>query len=205
MENTLYFLALINPASKILLLASLKPRPSLRELTRLAFKSSVAALIILVIITCAGKFLFEQIFRVEIYSLKIAGGVVLFAIGWKAVREGVYYNQKHKDTISDDFAIVPLASPLIAGPGLMTAAISFGSDNGLMSTLAGMAAALFMNFLLMLLSGKITETLEHLHIIGAVIRISGLIVAAVSVQMLLNGIAEWMAHRLPDLTGKLGM
>jgi hypothetical protein len=129
LESSLYFLALINPASKIFLLSSMDPPYTWKELRSVALRSNLAALIILAALTGLGSLLLKVVFHVDIYSLKVAGGVVLFIIGLTAVRQGRFYEKRTRDTNSD-ISIVPLAAPLIAGPGTMAAAIAYSSSYG---------------------------------------------------------------------------
>lgn len=194
LENAFYFLALLNPASKVLFLATYDPPLKNRQVFTLAWKSSLAAWGMLVVFTLAGKFILSEIFRVDIYSLKITGGLVLFLIGWTAVNEGRFY-QKREHDMREDFttlSIVPLAAPLIAGPGTITIAISFSSEYGSSACLLALTIALAVNFAFMLFSLPINRLLQYLHLTGPLIRITGLIVAAVAVQMILSGTAEWL-------------
>lgn len=191
LESTIYFLALINPASKILLLCSKTPAFSRKELFRLSLKSTLAALIILLLLTSAGNFILVTIFHVEMYSLSVAGGIILFIIGLTAVRQGTFYEEKDAEKIAD-MSIVPLAAPLIAGPGTMTAAISFASMHGVSITLICITIALLINMLLMLMSVKIGRFLAWTNTTGPLIRITGLIVTAVATQMIFTGCADWI-------------
>lgn len=192
LENTIYFLALINPASKILYLAAKQPAYSNRDLFRVSIKSSAAALVILLILTTTGNFLLETIFHVEVYSLSVAGGIILFIIGLNAVRFGRFYEKKSMQQEGENIAIVPLAAPMIAGPGIMTAAISFASIHGELITTLCLVIAIFINFVIMLFSSKIGNFLEKISATGAVIRITGLIVTSVAMQMIFNGCTNWI-------------
>ena len=81
LKNALYLLALLNPASKVMFLAAYDPPLSFRRIFELSWKSSLAALLILLLLAAAGDWILHQIFRVELYSLRITGGVVVFLIG----------------------------------------------------------------------------------------------------------------------------
>ncbi len=59
------------------------------------------------------------------------------------------------------------------------------------AALLPLSLALLANLALMLLARRIGGLLERLHATGPLIRITGLVVAAVAVQMILNGLAEW--------------
>lgn len=207
LENSLYLLALLNPASKVMFLATYQPALSQRQIRELAWKSSLAALIILIILAGAGEIVLSKIFRVELYSLKITGGMVLFMIGWIAVREGRFINKKEENlTVSGfgvekknsgdvdftDLSLVPLAAPLIAGPGTIAASISGTAEFGWIFMVLSLTAAIAVNFAVMLFSGSINRLLVKLHLLGPLIRLTGLIIAAVAVQMVIAGIKECM-------------
>jgi len=151
------------------------------------------------VLSIIGHFLLKAVFQVEIYSLRVAGGSILFIIGLTAVRKGRFFERDIQDT-SEDISIVPLAAPLIAGPGTITAAISFSSTLGTPITILSLTAAVIANFLIMLSSLWIGKTLQRLHVFGPLIRITGLIVSAVAVQMVLTGISQWL-HQVPPAGG----
>lgn len=190
-ELSLYFLAAINPASKIFLLASANPPYSRSELFRISAKSSLTAFLILMVLAVAGQFILLKIFSVNLYSLKIAGGIVLFTVGMKAVSKGRFYEQDDLRAISD-ISIVPLAAPLIAGPATIAASIAMVPINGLRITLGAITIAIAANMFLMMASQRIGKLLEKIHAIGPIIRITGLIVMAMALQMILNGASEWI-------------
>ena len=189
-SNVLYFLALINPVSKVFILCTLRPPCSRRELAMLSVRSTVVAFLILLVLTICGDFLLRDVFRVDIYSLKVAGGLVLFLIGLTAVRRGRFFEETLAR--SSDISIVPLAVPLLAGPGTMTGAISLASEYGVILTLICITLALAINLGIMLFSARIGKALERMHATGPLIRITGLIVATVAVQMVLDGLGKWI-------------
>lgn len=195
-ENTLYFLALINPASKILFLSSKVPAYTKQEIVSISIRSSIVAFCILAILATFGNFLLQTVFHVEIYSLSVAGGIILFIIGLTAVRQGKFFEDYEEVQSITDLSIVPLAAPLIAGPGTMTAAISFSSMHGIVNTLLCVFVAICINLFLMLMSQQIGRFFERVNATGPVIRITGLVVTAVATQMIFNGCGSWFAKIL---------
>lgn len=192
LENALYFLALLNPASKVMFLASYEPKLEKDQVFELAWKSSIAAFCILVLLGWCGELLLSRVFRVELYSLKITGGLILFFIGFIAVREGRFANKEAHQMRADftDLSLVPLAAPLIAGPGTIAAGISITAEYGILSVMISMLMALFVNFGVMLFSVGINRLLEKTHLLGPLIRLTGLIISAVAVQMIITGCKE---------------
>ena len=189
--NSLYFLALINPISKVFLLSTMDPPYSRKQLIIVALRSTLVALGILVLLSIAGHYILNTIFHIQIYSLKVAGGFILFIIGLTAVRHGKFYEEAAMQRVTD-ISVVPLAAPLIAGPGTITAAISFASLNGYSETILCISLALLVNFFVMSVSRQIGYVLEKINVTGPLVRITGLIVTAVAVQMILTGIQEWI-------------
>ena len=129
LRSTLYLLALVNPASKVFLLSSMDPPYTWRDLRSVSVRSTWVAFIILSVLAVVGNFLLSQVFQLQLYSLRIAGGLVLLTVGLNAVRSGRFYEEHALSRVSD-ISVVPLAAPLIAGPGTMTAALSYTTIHG---------------------------------------------------------------------------
>lgn len=193
-ENALYFIALLNPASKVMFLSTYEPKLSKKQIFELSWKSSTAALLILITLATFGEIVLSKIFRVELYSLKITGGIVLFMIGLVAIREGHFVNKDEKQKQIDftDLSLIPLATPLIAGPGIIAAGISTAAQYGVISVIISLFLGIFINFVIMLFSSGINRVLEKLHLLGPLIRLTGLIISGVAAQMIINGLKEAM-------------
>lgn len=191
-ENALYFIALLNPASKVMFLSTYEPKLTKKQIFELSWKSSTAALLILITLATFGEIVLSKIFRVELYSLKITGGIVLFMIGLVAIREGHFVNKdEHQEQIDfTDLSLIPLATPLIAGPGIIAAGISTAAQYGVISVIISLFLGIFINFVIMLFSSGINRILEKLHLLGPLIRLTGLIISGVAAQMIINGIKE---------------
>ena len=191
-ENALYFIALLNPASKVMFLSTYEPKLTRKQIFELSWKSSTAALLILITLATFGEIVLSKIFRVELYSLKITGGIVLFMIGLVAIREGHFVNndERLKQLDFTDLSLIPLATPLIAGPGIIAAGISTAAQYGTLSVIISLFLGIFVNFAIMLFSSGINRVLEKLHLLGPLIRLTGLIISGVAAQMIINGIKE---------------
>ena len=191
-ENSLYFIALLNPTSKVMFLSTYEPKLENKQIFELSWKSSTAALIILIVLAACGEFVLSKIFRVELYSLKITGGIVLFMIGMIAIREGRFINREEHNQRTDftDLSLIPLATPLIAGPGIIAAGISTAAQYGTISVSISLFIGIFINFIIMMFSSGINKILEKLHLTGPLIRLTGLIISGVAAQMIITGIKE---------------
>jgi multiple antibiotic resistance protein len=188
--QTLYLTALINPVSKISVLAVLSSKEERRALSAIVAKSSMVSAGILFGAMVFGDFLLRSVFQVQLHSLRAAGGVVLFWVGFNALRKGVFFEQETHEMFTD-MAIVPLACPMIAGPATIAAAITLRARYGVAVPTCAMLLAVAVNSVLMLFARPIGAALSRFNILGALIRITGLVVMTIGTQMVLDGLREW--------------
>lgn len=190
LDTSIYLIALINPVSKVFLLSVLSQDHTDRELREMAIKSSALAYLILFGFAVAGNIILNNIFHVSIYSLKVTGGIILFVIGYRAVNKGKFF-EISQDVKLSEVSIVPLVSPMIAGPATITAVISFSAQTGLSSALVGTLIAIILNLAVMLSYRIISKSLSRYSLMSPLIRLTGLIVATIAIQMILDGIGTW--------------
>jgi len=188
--DALYLLALINPISKVSVLSAFATEDRRVEFVAVTGKCSVTAGAIFLGSMVFGDFVLRSVFHVELHSLSFAGGVVLFWVGFHALQQGVFFEQKPGQRF-EEMAFVPLACPMIAGPASITACIALRAREGLIAPMVAMVLALLVNYGIMRLSGRIAALLERFNGLGALIRITGLVVMTMGTQMALDGVAAW--------------
>lgn len=188
-------IALINPISKIFILSTLSKNDESKEeekdLKDVAVKSSAIGMVILVAFALIGNILLQKLFHVDIYSFQIAGGLVLLYRGFQALNKGVFFEFGKNQNLKD-ISIVPLASPMIAGPATITACVSFSTLYGFANTIIAVVVAILFNLFIMLNSKFISGLLDRINMMGTSIRITGLIVATIGIQMCLDGIGTFI-------------
>jgi len=118
-------------------------------------------------------------------DFQIAGGLILFII---ASRELTQSLTQEKKSLPDDFGVVPLGMPLIAGPATITTLLVISQSFGLWMTLLALAA----NLALVAVSFAQSERLERM--VGstglrAVSKIIALLLAAIAVHIVRHGFA----------------
>ena len=189
--DSLYILALLNPVSKISVLSTVSMVEGTEELKPICVKSTAIAAVILVLTMAFGDFILHRVFHTEIHSLQIAGGFVLFWVGFNALQRGVFFERDVPSRFAD-IAIVPLACPMIAGPATITASLALGTHRGLFHAMSSVLIALIINLIVMILAKAISAMLTRFNVLGALIRITGLIVMTMGVQMTLDGVTQWI-------------
>ncbi len=195
-------ISVVDPFGCIPIFASLTEGFSQQEKKRIARRASIAYIIILIVSAFSGEAILH-FFGIDIYSFKIAGGIIILLMSLQmlnAQRPGTKYSTKEHEEASekDDVAIVPLALPLLAGPGAISTVILFSHRmSGVMEKVV-LSGIILVTGIVVLVSlyfaDKIAAALGHTGM-NIVKRIMGLILAAISVQFILSGII----HKFPAL------
>ena len=126
-------------------------------------------------------------------AFRIAGGVLLFLTALDMLFERRTKRREHQADEEDgpDPSVFPLAIPLIAGPGAIASVILLAGQSpgwqGLVATLAVMVAVLLIVLLLFLSAGLLERALGKTGI-NVVTRLLGMLLAALSVQFVLDGL-----------------
>ena len=125
-------------------------------------------------------------FGISVGDFQIAGGIIFFLLGIEMVF-GLDYLSSRVERY--DIAIVPLATPLIAGPGVLTTIVILANTYGYMPTLV---SAVFNLILTRLILGN---SLHINRIIGKqgteiLARIMGLLLTALAVSFIRSGITQ---------------
>jgi len=188
-------LALVNPIQKVFVMTTLQAQFDEAKTRFIATKATLTAFIVLIFFLLLGELVFSYVFHVELYAFQITSGIVLFYNGINGLQKGTFIRVDSGVNLKDITA-VPIAIPMIAGPATITAAVTFPAHYGHTNTIVSMAVALGVNFLFMYYSRPIGKALNRFNLMGPLVRIFGLIVATIGVQMMLSGIASfWISIR----------
>ncbi len=177
-------------------ISSLKNAPPERHKYIIA-REMLIALAILMLFLLAGPRLLALL-QISESSLTAAGGVILLLIAIKMVFPS--HDLEESDKEKEPF-IVPLAIPYTAGPSaISTVMLMSGSPSGNMwEWTLSLFIAWTLACVILLFSDKIKDLFGEKGI-TAMERLMGLILSAVAIQMLMNGIANYVAGRFPGLT-----
>lgn len=192
------FFATIGPIDTAAFFAALTPRRTRRERLWIAIKASLIATGLLLVFALFGEFALG-VLGVSLAALKTAGGILLLLIGIDMVfarpSGAISATSPEREEAShrDDIAVFPLATPLIAGPGAMSAAIllmaSVEGDPLLQSVVIAMLLAVMAITLGCLLLAVQVHDLFGVTAMAVVTRVFGILLAALAVQFLFEGLA----------------
>lgn len=161
----------------------------------LALRSVTIAGVVLLVFALAGN-LFLSLLRVSLPAFQIAGGVLLFLqaltltfskSGLSSLSEG----EQREAQSPGDIAVFPLAFPVIAGPGSLSAVVLLTGQRADFSSIAEVIVMLFACLLITLGAMLYSEGLSRFlgktgsDVVG---RISGVLLAALAVQFVIDGL-----------------
>lgn len=149
---------------------------------------TLAVALLLTVFTIGGNYIL-MLFGISITSLRVAGGVILMAVALDTLITG------HKPSKIElgEYAVVPLATPLIVGPGTMTLLIVSTGVYGVITTLTAAYIAFIFVYLTLRLAPHIVK-LTGPTFVNGLGRFMSLIIASFAVEMLFKGVKEFLAH-----------
>lgn len=192
------FFATIGPIEAAVLFATLTPKMHRPERQAIAVRATLIASGILAFFTLLGGPILHQL-GVSIAALQTAGGVILLVIAMDMIfaRPGGSIKltppEGAEAQTREDVAVFPLATPLLAGPGAMSAGIllaanASGEPFGIAVVTAALASVMAVTLALLLLAPELNRILG-ITAQRVLIRVFGILLAALAVQALFNGIA----------------
>lgn len=188
---------IIDPIANVPVFLSLLENFSPKSRNSIVRKSVIIAAVVLLVFTLAGRFIFDYL-GIQMYSFKIAGGVLLFIIALEMLfgrRSKTKSSREEEDEAKrrDDLAATPLAVPLLTGPGAITTGIVLFNS----AETRGEEAVIIANILLVFLISYIilSRSAHVFRILGqigtrVVVRVMGLLLSAIAVQFVITGIKE---------------
>jgi len=145
----------MDPVGNVPTFLSLTEKLDPKARNALAAKAVLCAGGILLVFTFLGNAILDA-FHVSIESFRIAGGLVLILLGLEIL---FGFSLRPKEEVQEDISVVPLATPLIAGPGMVTTAVILAKEYGYLATLLGIAANLLLSWLLFRHAGLVRRVL----------------------------------------------
>jgi multiple antibiotic resistance protein len=191
-------IAMLNPIEAAAAFATLTEGRSPQDQAQIALRATIVAGVTLIAFAFAGEALLGAL-GVEIGAFKIAGGLLLLKVGFNMVFAEKTDSQtadraKATGAPMSDPSVFPLAIPIITGPGALTASVALVNptpdhqllNGGIFVVVALVVIAITYAF--MRGSQRLTMWFGKTGV-DAVGRIVGIIVAAIAVQLIVNGVS----------------
>jgi multiple antibiotic resistance protein len=194
------FFVVIDAVAVAPIFASLTVGKGNRYARAMAVKSAFVAAVILYLFALFGPWLLKHM-GISLNAFRAGGGVLLFLIAIEMVFEKRQERQKTRaDAVlaeeasgqHDDISVFPIGIPMIAGPGSIATAMlsmqSAGSDPvGVGIVVGAIGLNLVLVALIFLAAGPLMKIMGE-NIAGAIARIFGVILSALAVQLIVDGL-----------------
>ncbi|WP_424929357.1 MarC family protein [Amaricoccus tamworthensis] len=185
---------IIDPIGLAPLFVSLTRGMDAKSRGSVALRAIGISFFLLALFGIVGEKLLDAI-GIGIPAFRISGGMLLFLISVDMLFEKrSERREKRSEEALPDPSVFPLAMPLVAGPGALATMILLNSQNtgniaGQVGVMLTMAAVLLVTYVFFRLGGTIEKLLGHTGIV-VVTRLLGMVLAAMSVQFVLNGLTD---------------
>ncbi|MDP3506053.1 MAG: MarC family protein [Myxococcales bacterium] len=188
-------LFIVDPIGVVPLFVAMTANDSPAKCRSTALRASVAAMAVLVFFALFGTVIFK-VFGVTLAAFRVAGGLLLMLTALDMLRAQhpatkTSPEETKEGVEQEDIAIVPLAMPLLAGPGaiatVMVLMAEYGGEwLGAVIVITCIAITFFITYLLLRSANLVKRVLKQTGI-AILERVFGLILAAIAVQFVFEG------------------
>jgi multiple antibiotic resistance protein len=188
-------LVICNPLAAFPVLLNLSEGRSLKEKRKIGIVAAFAVALILMLVVWIGE-PFLNMLSIRVAAFQVAGGVIIFLLALsmltaKTSRLKHSIQEHRRGSQKESIAVVPLAMPLMAGPGAISLVIVQASNfPGFMDHLFLSACALGVAFvvcIILFFAGDLGEKLGGSGV-NVINRLAGLILAAMAIETLSKGL-----------------
>lgn len=184
-QSTMALLIVLDPFGLLPLVVGVTHQMTVRQRQRMLTRAVLIAFALLLVFTFSGTAIL-RLFGIEIYDLQIAGGLLLLVIALSIVVHGRMSSEPTLDA-GIGMGVVPIASPLLVGPGSITAAVVLVGTQGIFIASLAVAIAFFLTWVVLRAT---TLIYKILGVSGSdvIARIMGILLAAIAIVYIRDGI-----------------
>jgi multiple antibiotic resistance protein len=186
-QSFVTLLVIMDPPGATPVFLALVSDKSQKERIRLAWQAALISLVVITTFALFGQFVLDYM-KVSMEALQAAGGLLLLYVSLQLLTGRI---EEIDASTNKNVALVPLGTPLLAGPGAIVATMIFVKQVDSTAYAVGLAAAVVAVHLIIALalmaSTKILSVIKDSGV-TLVARIAGLLLAAIAVQMLADAI-----------------
>lgn len=187
MQAFVTLIVILDPPGVTPIFLGLVSQKTQRERVRLAWQAAGVSLLVITSFALFGRFILDYM-NVSIEALQAAGGLLLLYVSLQLLTGS---STPEGESTTENVGMVPLGTPLLAGPGAIVATMIFAQQAHTSSRVAGLAIAIIAIHiiigLVLMASTKILALIKDSGI-TLLARIAGLLLSAIAVQMLADAI-----------------
>jgi len=194
---------IMNPFSTATVFHNISSGNTKAEKKFMAKRATVIAAVVLIVFTFLGAYILD-FFSVTMEAFRIAGGILVFGVGYKMISTGKEHFSSDKEekhaVDKEDVSIIPLAIPMLSGPGAMTTALVLMNDAGgeifsVLSIILSILIVCVISYIALINANALDSFLGETGT-RVTDKILGLIVLVIGIQFVINGVkalfTAWM-------------
>jgi multiple antibiotic resistance protein len=197
-EVVVTMLVILDPPGNVPIFLAVTQRLTEKERNKAAYLAIGTAFLVISLFAIGGQTILDYL-NVSVPALQGAGGLLLLLVALQLL-----YGKGHENSYEvaspeqrTSVAMVPLGTPLLAGPGTIVATIVFFQEaegtSQWLSVLAGIAVALSVSLVALRFSGLVVRLVKPAGVV-LLARVAGMILAAVAVQMIADSVTAFVRN-----------
>ncbi|MDR0351530.1 MAG: MarC family protein [Puniceicoccales bacterium] len=199
-ETTISIYAILAPIIGAAIMIGMTPTATLEERIRISRQACTVAGVLLVIFAIAGNFIMGTVFRISTEAFQVGGGLYLLTIsaGMVLKKEQGDENSQVQPVkpAASNVAITPIGTPLLTGPGTITATLV--KKSAVCSTFSdtvvfflALVFVMFLCYLTFVVSCKFAKLLTP-KILGVIERATGVVLSCMALESIIAGISTFL-------------
>jgi multiple antibiotic resistance protein len=199
-------IVIINPVMVTSVFITLTSSATPEAKLAISRKTTLTAFIVLLAFAISGSLIFK-FFSITIGAFQIAGGIILFSVAMGMLHARTSRTKQTPEEMDEamsreDIAVVPLAIPIVSGPGAITTVVVLSGETRAIPNMAILFLAIVVSMVIVFVMLRNASSIQKFmgpSGLNITTRLMGLVLAAVAVQFVVHGIASV----LPELASAL--
>lgn len=178
---------IVDPLGNIPIFMSLTERMSKEKKIKTFNTAIITGIVLLLVFAFVGREIFS-IFGVSIFSFEVAGGILLLIIAIRLLITGKIIDMTESP---ESIGAVPIAMPLLVGPGAITTVIFNLQQYGIGITSLGIVITLLITWIILRSANKVYHFLGQSGSL-VIARVNALFIAAIAIQYIIVGLTQFI-------------
>jgi multiple antibiotic resistance protein len=190
-ETVVTLFVIVDPLGTVPVFVALTATRTPSQRRWAAVQSAALAGVLIVVFALFGRILLDYL-KVSVESLAIAGGLLLLLVALEMFRGHATSASSNVNVV-----LVPLATPLLAGPGAIAAVMVLANRHtdvaGRLGVILGVLAVVLIVAVILLLGGLLARVLRP-GVVDFLTRVLALLLSAIAVQLVVDAVRSLTAH-----------
>lgn len=179
---------IVDPFGNIPIFISLTDKMTEGEKRRVFNTATIVGLVLLLVFSFTGQAIFT-LFGISIYGFEIAGGILLLIIAIRILISGSMHENAESP---ESMGAVPIAMPLLVGPGAITTSILNLQFFGVITAAGAAIVVVLITWIILRFIDSIYRVLGKTGSL-VIARVAALLIAAIAIQYILVGITHYIS------------